>query len=39
VDAGVPLQREEHRGVGVLVDVFNNPAEIADGLMVMDYER
>jgi hypothetical protein len=35
VDAGVTLQRIEHRQVGVVVGVGDDPAEVADGLVVM----
>jgi hypothetical protein len=38
-DARVPLEGVEHRRVGVLINVFDDPAEVADRLVVMDYER
>ena len=37
-DPGMPLQGVEHRRVGVLVDVLDDPAEVADRLMVVDYQ-
>ena len=38
VDAGVPLERVEHGRVGVLENVLDDPAEVADGLVVVDDE-
>ncbi len=35
----MPLQGVEHRRVGVLVDVLDHPAEVADRLVVVDDER
>ena len=37
-DPRMALEGVEHRRVGVLVDVGDDPAEVADGLMVVDYE-
>ena len=33
------LQRLDHRQVGLLVDFVEDPAEVADGLMVVQGER
>ena len=37
-DTRVALERLEHRQVRLLVDLGEDPAEVADGLVVMDGE-
>ncbi len=38
-DAGVALERLEHRQVGLAVDLREHPAEVADGLVIVDRQR
>ena len=33
------LERFDHRPVGLLEDLFEDPSEVADGLVVMDRQR
>jgi len=37
-DAGMPLQGVDHRPIGLVVDVREDPPEVADGLVVVERE-
>jgi hypothetical protein len=39
VDARVVLEGLEHRQVGALVGLGNHPAEVADGLVIVERQR
>ena len=39
LNAGMPFEGLEHRQVGLFVGLGNDPAEVADGLVVVDRQR